>query len=298
MMKRYTKKDFVGLAYISPWIIGFLVFQLYPFVVTFFYSFTEYSILKTPRFNGIDNFIYMFTKDRLFWNSLKVTFIYVITSVPMKIAFALFVAMILNMKLKGVNFFRTIYYLPSILGGSVAVSVLWRFLFMKDGVVNKALGALHLGSVDWLGSPKISIFTVGLLSVWQFGSSMLLFLASLKQIPSELYEAARVDGASKVRTFFSVTLPMISPILLFNIMMQMINAFQEFTGPYVITNGGPMNSTYIFGMHIYANAFQYFKMGYASSLSWFQFIIILIFTVILFKTSKYWTYYEDGGSAL
>jgi oligogalacturonide transport system permease protein len=296
-MNSMKRRRYVGLLYISPWIIGFLVFQLYPFIMSLIYSFTQFSILKSPVFTGLDNYIYAFTKDKLFWQSLKVTINYVLMSVPMKIAFALLVAMILNMKIKGVNFFRTVYYLPSILGGSVAISVLWRFLFMRDGIVNKALAIFHIPGIDWLGNPNISLFTISLLSVWQFGSSMLLFLAGLKQIPAELYEAAKVDGATKFRQFFAITLPMISPIMFFNLMMQMINAFQEFTGPYVITNGGPINSTYIYGMLVYSNAFQYFKMGYASALSWLQFLLILVFTIIFFKTSSYWTYYEDGGKS-
>ncbi|MBZ4644647.1 MAG: ABC-type transporter, integral rane subunit [Clostridia bacterium] len=297
-MKRYRKKDYVGLLYISPWIVGFLLFKLYPFVMSFIYSFSEFSILKTPIFNGLDNYIYMFIKDKLYWQSLLNTVIYVLMTVPMKLAFALMVAMILNIKIKGVNIFRTIYYLPSILGGSVAVSVLWRFLFMKDGIVNKFLAIFRIGGVDWLGSPNIALFTVSLLAVWQFGSSMVIFLAGLKQIPNEMYEAALVDGASRVRRFFSITLPMISPILFFNLVMQMINAFQEFTGPYVVTGGGPMNSTYVYSMLIYDNAFKYFRMGYSSALSWIQFLLILIVTVVIFKSSSYWTYYEDGGKSI
>jgi len=297
-MKRYKKKDYVGLVYISPWIIGFLLFKLYPFIASFIYSFTNYSISGNFKFTGLSNYIYMFTKDTLFWPAFFNTLLYVAMTVPMKLAFALFVAMILNMKIKGVNLFRTIYYLPSIFGGSVAVSVLWRFLFMKDGIVNKFLAMLHIGSVDWLGSPNIALFTVSLLAVWQFGSSMVIFLAGLKQIPNELYEAATVDGASKTRRFFSITLPMLSPVLFFNLVMQTINAFQEFTGPYVITGGGPMNSTYVYSMHIYDNAFKYFRMGYSSALSWVQFLLIMVITLIIFKTSSSWTYYEDGGQSV
>ncbi|MBZ4664901.1 sugar ABC transporter permease [Mahella sp.] len=297
-MKRYKRKDYIGLLYISPWIIGFLLFKLYPFIMSFIYSFTEYSITGTPAFSGLSNYIYAFTKDRLFWTSFFNTLLYVVMTVPMKLAFALIVAMILNMKIKGVNIFRTIYYLPSIFGGSVAVSVLWRFLFMKDGIVNKFLSIFNIGSVDWLGSPDIALFTVSLLAVWQFGSSMVIFLAGLKQIPNELYEAALVDGASRARRFFSITLPMLSPVLFFNLVMQTINAFQEFTGPFVITAGGPMNSTYLYSMLIYDNAFKYFRMGYSSALSWVQFLLIMVVTIIIFKTSSSWTYYEDGGQSI
>jgi len=297
MKHRYKKKDLVGLIYIAPWIFGFLIFKLYPFVMSFYYSFTRFSVLKTPKFIGLENYVYMFTKDTLYFKSLFNTIKYVIMTVPMKLSFALFVAIILNVKLRGVNLFRTVYYLPSILGGSVAVSVLWRFLFMSDGIVNKFLSYIGIKGPDWLGDYKVALFTVSLLAVWQFGSSMVLFLARLKEIPQELYEAAVVDGASRFRRFISITIPMISPILFFNLVMQMINAFQEFTGPYIITNGGPMNSTYVYSMLIYDNAFRYFKMGYASALSWIQFLLILVLTLLIFKSSASWTYYEydEGG---
>lgn len=294
-MKYYRNKNYIGLLYISPWIAGFLLFKLYPFVMSFIYSFTEFSILDKPVFTGLDNYIYMFTKDKLFFPALKATLAYVLMTVPMKISFALFVAMLLNMKLRSINIFRTAYYLPSIFGGSVAVSVLWRFLFMKEGIVNKFLGFFGIKSIDWLGNPDVALFTVSLLAVWQFGSSMVIFLAGLKQIPNELYEAAIVDGASRMRKFFSITLPMISPVMFFNLVMQTINAFQEFTGPYVITGGGPMNATYVYSILVYDNAFRYFRMGYSSALSWVLFLLIMVFTALLFKSSSYWTYYEDGG---
>jgi len=293
---RYRKKDFVGFLYILPWLIGFLIFRLYPFIMSFYYSFSDYTMLKPPRYVGLYNFIYMFTKDELFPKALLNTIKYVIITVPLKISFALFVAIILNMKLRGINLFRTVYYLPSIFGGSVVISILWRFLFMKEGIVNKFLSLFGIEGINWLGDPRIAMFSVSLLAVWQFGSSMVLFLARLKEIPSELYEAALVDGASRLKMFTKITLPMISPIMFFNLVMQTINAFQEFTGPYIITGGGPVNSTYLLSMLIYDNAFKYFRMGYAAALSWVQFVIILIFTAFIFRSSTYWTYYEyDEG---
>ena len=298
MKQKYKKrrmKDYVGLLYIGPFIIGFLIFQLYPFISSIIYSFTDFTMIKKPDFVGFSNYINMFTKDRDFWNSVKVTFKYVLMAVPMKLIFALFIAMVLNMKLKSINFFRTIYYLPSILGGSVAVAVMWRFLFMYDGLVNNFLGVFNILPVSWLGNPDISLYTIGLLAVWQFGSSMVLFLAGLKQIPENLYEASAIDGASKVKQFFVITLPMLTPIILFNMVMQTISAFQEFTGAFVITNGGPMKSTYLYGMMLYDNAFVHFKMGYASAQSWILFFIIVTITAILLKSSKRWAYYEDGG---
>lgn len=295
MARKYEKGQLVGLLYIAPWIIGFGVLQLYPFIMSFIYSFTDYNITGTPTFVGLKNYITMFTNDEMFYISLRVTMIYVLVSVPMKLLSALFFAMLLNIKIGAVNFYRTMFYLPSIFGGSVAISVLWRFLFMRDGVVNGILGLLKVAPVDWLGSPNMSLFTISLLSVWQFGSSMVLFLAGLKQVPSELYEAAEVDGASKVRMFFTITLPMLSPIILFNLVMQMLNAFQDFTGAFVITNGGPMNSTYLYALKLYNEGFSFFKMGYASALSWVLFVIILIFSGVIFKTSNTWVHYEDGG---
>ncbi|WP_284638142.1 carbohydrate ABC transporter permease [Paenibacillus silviterrae] len=292
---RRNSKRYIGLLYISPWLIGFLVLTLYPFVASLYYSFTDYSMVKQPSFVGLANYVEIFTKDPDFYNSLKVTFLYVLMAVPGKLVFALLIAIILNVQIKGINFFRTVYYLPSILGGSIAVSVLWRFLFMREGLVNKVLSYASIGPIDWLGNPKLALFTISLLPIWEFGSSMVLFLAGLKQIPKELYEASKVDGASRLRTFFSVTLPLLTPVILFNLIMQMINAFQQFTAAFVITGGGPVKSTNLYGLMLYENAFRFFKMGYASALSWVLFIIILVFTFVLFGTSNRWTHYEDGG---
>ncbi|MFH5185122.1 carbohydrate ABC transporter permease [Paenibacillus sp. TAB 01] len=296
LKRKRSRASYIGLVYISPWIIGFLLLQLYPFLASMYYSFTSFDLINTPKWIGLKNYVDMFTKDDMFYQTLKVTLIYALIAVPAKLAFALLVAVILNVKMRSVNFFRTVYYLPSILGGSVAVAVLWRFLFMKEGVINNVTAMLHLPAVDWLGNPKLSLFTISMLNVWQFGSSMVLFLAGLKQVPGELYEVGRVDGASKLRMFFSVTLPLITPILLFNLVMQIVNAFQEFTGAFVILpDGGPLKSTYLFGMKLYDEGFKFLKMGYASALSWVLFSIILIFTLLVFRSSSYWAHYEDGG---
>lgn len=292
---KYTKRGNMGYLYIFPWILGFLIFQLYPLGASLYYSFTEYNITGTPTFVGFKNYITMFSSDLLFYTSLGNTLKYVFLSLPMKIITALIVAVILNQKLKGINFYRTVYYIPSIFGGSVAISILWRFLFMDGGLINRMLNGLGMTSVQWLSSPNYSLFTLSLLSVWQFGSSMVLFLAALKQVPEDLYEAALIDGAGAVRMFFKITLPMITSVLFFNILMQLVNAFQDFTGAFVITNGGPLNSTYLYALKLYDEAFKYFKMGYASALSWVLFVIILIFTAIFFRFSEAATYYEDGG---
>ena len=290
-----NKKINAGVLYILPWILGILLLKLFPFGLSLFLSFTRYDLMSPPEFIGISNYLEMF-KDELFIKSLGNTIRYVIITVPLKLAFALFVASLLNFKIKGVGFFRTAYYLPSILGGSVAISVLWRFLFADNGLVNMLLKILHIPTISWMGDQKYALLTIGLLSVWQFGSSMVIFLAALKNIPNTLYEAARIDGASKIRMFFRITFPLLTPVIFFNFIMQMLNAFQEFNAPYIITKGGPLNSTYLYSLLIYDNSFRYFNMGYASALAWFFFIIIMLCTAIVFKTQKYWVYYEDGGN--
>ena len=281
------------MVYIIPWLIGFIILQALPFFSSLFYSFTNLSMLKAPRFVGLDNFIEIFTRDSDFKNSLHVTLIYVLISVSLKLCFALFIAMLLNLKIRGISTFKTLYYLPSILGGSVGIAILWRFLFSRQGFVNLLLNKLSIPSVNWLGSPDIALFTISLLSVWQFGSSMILFLAALKQIPSDLYEAAAIDGAGLSKRFIKITIPMITPIILFNMVMQTINAFQEFAAPYLITRGGPLKSTNLYGLLIYDTAFNYLQMGYASALSWILFVIITCFTLLIFKSSEYWTFYQD-----
>ena len=289
------RRQRVGLIYILPWIIGFFVLQLYPFIASFVYSFTNYNLGGKMGFIGLDNYVQILTKDSEFWNSLKVTLIFVIVSVPGKLAFALFIAILLNQKVRCVNIFRTVYYLPSIFGSSVAISIVWRMLFQTDGIVNSLLAKLSISPIPWLGEPLIALLTLCLLSAWQFGSSMVIFLAGLKQIPAELYDAAKVDGASAVRIFFTITVPMLTPMVFFNIIMQMINAFQEFTSAFVITDGGPLQGTYLYGLKLYNEAFRYFKIGYSSALSWILFTVIMVFTLILFRSSRRWVYYEDGG---
>ena len=293
--KQWKLKDFRGLFYISPWLIGFLCLQLYPFLSSLYYSFTQYNVLGSPKFIGLNNYIRLFTIDPDFKKSILVTLEYALISVPAKLLFALLIAIVLNMKLKGINLCRTVYYIPSILGGSVAVSALWRLMFMSDGILNKLLALVGLPAVNWLGQAGTAMFTICLLQVWQFGSSMVLFLAALKQIPMDLHEAASIDGAGRGKRFFYITLPMITPIIFFNLIMQSINALQNFTSAFVITNGGPLKSTSLIGMKLYTEGFSNFKMGYASAISWVLFAIVLVFTMFIFKSSDAWVYYEDGG---
>ena len=289
----WTKRNKIGFMYVSIWIFGFLLFQLYPFICSLVYSFTDYDIFSKPEFVGFANYIKLFTKDKEFWNSLIVTLKYTFITVPGKVVLALIIAVILNKNLKGINFIRTVYYIPSLLSGSVAVAILWKVLFMNDGFVNSLLGCFNIEPVKWLGTPDMALVTICMLEIWQFGSSMVLFLSALKQVPQSLYEAARIDGASKPRMFFKITLPMITSIAFFNIIMQLITALQNFTSAFVVTNGGPNKGTYVLGMKMYTDAFKYFKMGYACATSWILFIVILIMTAVLFATSKKWVYYDN-----
>lgn len=291
----HKRGRWTGFFYILPWLIGFAVFQLYPFLASLFYSFTKYSFGKTPEFIGLDNYIRLFTRDKQFLSTLSITARYALIAVPGKLICALLVAILLNAKVRGIGLYRTVYYMPSILGGSVAVSVLWRTMFMRDGMVNRLLGLLGIPPVDWLTDPSIALYTISMLQIWQFGSAMVIFLAALKQIPQELYEAAEVDGAGKLRQFFSVTLPQISSVLFFNLIMQSIQALQNFTSAFVVTNGGPMKTTYIIGMKLYDDAFVNRKIGYASAESWVLFLIILMLTLLVFRSSDAWVYYADGG---
>lgn len=280
-----------GFLYVSPFVAGLLVFTAFPFVYSLYLSFTDYNLISAPKWSGLANYSFMLLKDRTFWQSLKVTFIYVFMAVPLKLAFALFIAYILNYKLKFINLFRTAYYVPSILGGSIAVAVLWRYIFAETGLVNLLLSTVGVEPVNFFGDPDWALFTIVLLRLWQFGSAMVIFLAALQAVPASLYEAASIDGASKWRMFRSITVPLISPVIFFNLIMQLVQAFQEFNGPYVITGGRPLKATYLMPLYIYETSFKQFDMGYGAALSWVLFLIIAIFTVAAFVTSKYWVYY-------
>lgn len=289
----WHKRNRTGLYYVSIWLIGFALFQLYPFLTSLYYSFTDYSIFNSPKFIGFSNYVRLFTIDPDFMNSMKVTLQYTFITVPGKVILALLIALLLNKKLKGVNYVRTIYYIPSLLSGSVAVSILWKVLFMDDGFINSLLTAIHIPAVPWLGSTHTALLTICLLEIWQFGSSMVLFLSALKQVPVSLYEAALIDGAKKGTVFFKITFPMISSVAFFNIIMQLIQALQNFTSAFVVTNGGPSKATYVLGMKLYTDAFRNFNMGYACATSWIMFAMMLVMTLVLFATSKKWVYYDN-----
>lgn len=291
--KKTMKREYQAYLYILPWILGFAILQLYPFVSSFIYSFTDYTVGAKATFQGLANYKKLFTQDKEFWNSLKVTILFALYTVPGKLIMALAVAMFLNRDLKGINLIRTLYYIPSLFGGSVAVALLWRLMFLDNGVINAILSALHLPVIQWLGDTRYALRTICMLEIWQFGSSMVMFLAALKQIPRSLYEAAEIDGAGKVTRFFHITLPQISPIIFFNLINQTIQALQNFTSAQVITEGGPLKSTYVLGLKLYKEGFSYFKMGYASAISWVVFAAIMIFTLAIFASSKLWVHYAD-----
>ena len=294
-MKSLTRRRYIGLLFISPWIIGFLVLQLYPFITSLIYSFAEYNIMSSPKFIGIQNYVQLLTRDREFWNSLRVTVIYTLFTVPGKLVVALLVAVLMNKNMRGVNAIRTIYYLPSLFGGSIAVSILWKLMFQNTGIINQIIGLVGVQPVKWLGNPNTAMPVIIMLNLWQFGSAFVMFLAALKNVPSELYEAAEIDGAGRVVQFFRITLPQISSIIFFNIIMQTITALQSFTGPMVITGGGPLKATYVLGLKLYTEAFSYYKMGYACAISWVIFILIMAVTGVLFRFSSMVVYYEDKG---
>ena len=281
----------LGYGYLTPYLIGLVVFTAVPFLTSLYLSFTKYDLMNTPTWTGLSNYERLFTRDRTFTKSLNVTLIYVFLTVPLKLAFALFIAAILNYRLKFINLFRTAFYVPSILGGSIAIAVLWRYLFATEGLVNMALAGVGLAPVDWFGDPTNALFTITLLRCWQFGSAMVIFLAALQSIDKSLYEAAAIDGAGKVTTFIFITLPLLTPVIFFNLVMQMVQAFQEFNGPYIITQGGPLKSTYLLPLYIYEEAFKKFNMGYASAIAWVLFVIITALTLFAFWSSRKWVYY-------
>lgn len=293
-----VRETLKGYAFISPFVIGFLAFTLIPIVTSLYFSFTKYNLFSPPEWIGLANYKKMFTDDPRYWNSLKVTLIYVFAGVPLRLGFALLVAMILNTASRAVGLYRTLFYLPSLIGGSVAVAIMWRNIFGDTGIVNIALAALGIPTVRWFGDPTAALWMLIFLSVWQFGSSMLIFLAGLKGIPATYYEAASVDGATYGQKFFKITLPMLSPVILFNLIMQTIAAFMTFVPAFIISKGtgGPLDGTMLYSLYLFLNGFEFFNMGYASAMAWIMLIIVGFFTAIVFISSKYWVHYESEGS--
>lgn len=289
--KFWYNDNTVGYIFSLPFIIGFLAFTLIPIAVSMYYSVTDYKLGQTPAFIGIKNYLELL-KDERFINSVKVTLIYVVTSVPTKLIFALFVAYLLTQGRRGVTFYRSLYYVPSLIGGSIAVALVWKTIFSRKGLANTILSSLGLQKLSWLGDPKLSMGILVLMSAWQFGSSMIIFAAGLKEIPGSYYEAAEIDGANKWQRFLSITLPCLSPIILYNLVMQTITAFMAFTQAFVITQGGPNDATNFYALYVYNHAFKWSNMGYASAMSWLMLVLISVITLILFKSSKFWVFSE------
>lgn len=296
-MIKALKKHVTGYAFISPFVLGFLIFTAFPIIASFYYSFTRYDMFSPPQYVGLENYINMFTNDSKYWKSVTVTLRYVIAAVPLRLMFALFIAMLLVRASRAIGIYRTMFYLPSIIGGSVAVAIMWRNLFGDDGVINIVLMALGLDAIRWFGDPIAALWMLILLAVWQFGSSMLIFLAGLKNIPPTYYEAASVDGANAVQRFFRITIPMLSPVILFNTIMQTISAFITFIPAFIITKGTgqPLDGTLLYPLYLFRRAFQFFQMGYGSAMAWVLLMVIALLTFILFKTSKFWVHYETKG---
>ena len=287
-----SKKEAVeGFLFISPWLIGFLIFTLGPLIASIFLSLSKWDIFSDPQFVGFANYVKMF-EDPLFKKSLWNTFYYSIVSIPLGMAGGLSLALLLNQKVKGLPIFRTIFYLPSVTSG-VAVALLWKWIFNPEfGLANAILNWFGLPGSQWLSSPTWAMPAIIIMSLWGVGGGMLIYLAGLQGIPQQLYEAAELDGAGSWSCFVNITLPMLSPTLFFQLIMGIIGSFQVFTQVFVMTGGGPANATLVYVLYLYRNAFQWWKMGYASALAWFLFAIILILTLIQFKLAPRWVNYD------
>lgn len=292
---RARRQAVAGYLFLVPWFVGFIGLVLGPMVTSAYLAFTDYDLFTAAEWVGLDNFRTIVTADRDFRQSMWVTIVYVVASVPLRLLVALGLAIVLNRAMRGIGIYRAVMYLPSLLGGSVAIAILWRHLFGGDGVVNQFLGLFGIPGRNWIGSPDTALWTLVVLAIWQFGSPMIIFLAGLQNIPSELGEAAEVNGAGRGQRFRHVTLPLLTPMIFFNLVMQSIVAFQAFTPAYIISNGsgGPVGSTLFYTLYIYQRAFTDFDMGYASALAWILVAVIAVVTAVNFAGSRRWVHYSD-----
>ena len=289
-----TPDNKAAYIFLAPWIVGLVVFTIGPVLASLYLSFTDYNLLKPPVWSGFDNVERMLGDARL-WNSLRVTLTYVVVSVPLQLIFALLVALVLDRGMRGLGIYRSIFYLPSLLGGSVAIAILWRQVFGTDGIINGFLSWFGIDGPGWISHPDYALGTIIILHIWTFGSPMVIFLAGLRQIPDMYYEAAQMDGAGRFRRFFSITFPLLTPIIFFNLVLQIIFAFQSFTQAYIVSGGtgGPSDSTMFFTLYLYKQAFTELDMGYASAMAWFLLLIIGGFTAFNFWLSRFWVFYDD-----
>lgn len=294
MKQRRPKDNKAAFIFLAPWMVGLVAITVGPMLMSLYLSFTDYNLIQDPNWIGLDNFTRMFGDER-FWNSLGVTLTYVVVGVPLQLALALAVALALDKGLKGLAFYRSVFYLPSLLGSSVAVAILWKQMFGTSGLVNQILAFFGIHGPGWISDPSTALGSIILLHVWTFGSPMIIFLAGLRQIPSMYYEAAAVDGAGRATRFFKITLPLLSPIIFFNLVLQIIGAFQSFTQAFIVSggSGGPSDSTMFFTLYLYQRGFGQFDMGYASAMAWVLVVIVGAFTAINFYASKFWVFYDD-----
>lgn len=281
--------------FISPWIIGFIIFTLGPMIVSLYLSFTDYSLgssISWPTFTGLENYIKLFAQDPKFWHSLGVTVTYAIIAVPLTLFFGFMVAFLLNLKVPGLAVWRTLYYLPSVTP-AVAGAILWGIIFNPSfGIMNWFLSLMSIKGPGWLSSQQWALPALIIMSLWGVGGGMIIYLAGLQGIPTTLYEAAEIDGANSLKKLIHITLPLMTPVIFFNLVIGIIGTFQFFTGVYVLTRGGPADATLFYNLYLYNNAFRYMEMGYASSLAWVLFIIVLLLTLLVFRSSSLWVYYE------
>jgi multiple sugar transport system permease protein len=290
--QRYLMRALEGWAFILPAVLGLLIFTAGPMVASAYYSLTDYDLLTPPKFIGLDNYQRLFTRDRLFPISLYNTAYFSFLAVPLQTLAALGQALLLNVKVKGVNLYRTLFYLPSVTP-SVATVILWTYILSKNyGLLNSALWALGIPPIDWLFNPRLAKISLILMTLWQVGGRMVVFLAALQAVPEELYESAKLDGAGWFRQTAHITLPMISPAIFFNVIVGIIGTFQVFTAAFIATQGGPMNTTLFYVLYLYRQGFESLRMGYASAMAWILFVIVLIVTAIQFLGSRTWVYYE------
>jgi multiple sugar transport system permease protein len=296
--KRYNRRrseNITAYLFLMPWFLGLVLITIGPILASLYLSFTDYPLLAPPEWIGLDNYRQMIGDPR-FWNSIRVTFTYVVISVPLQLTFALTLALILDKGIRGLPIYRAIYYLPSLLGSSVAVALLWRQIFGSDGLVNRLLASVGVeNETGWVSHPDTALWTLILLNVWTFGSPMIIFLAGLRQIPRDLYEAASVDGAGRFVRFRKITLPLLTPIVFFNLVLQTIGAFQSFTQSFIVSNGtgGPADSTLFYSLYLYQRGFGNFEMGYASAMAWVLLMIVASITALNFLASRYWVFYGD-----
>jgi multiple sugar transport system permease protein len=290
-----ARESVAGYLFLLPWLVGFLGLVLGPMVASLWLSLTKYDLLSPPVWVGAQNYVNLLSDPR-YLQSVKVTLTYVGLSVPLRLVFALLLALVLNRGVRGLDLYRAIFYVPSLLGASVAIAILWRQLFGGDGVVDQLLRLLGWHNPPaWVFDPRYAIFTLIVLAIWEFGSPMVIFLAGLRQIPRELYEAAMVDGAGRVSRFFRITLPLLTPLVLFNLVLQMIGSFQAFTPAYIVSggSGGPIDSTLFYTLYLYQQAFGSLHMGYGAAMAWVLLLVIAAVTAIVFATSRYWVFYME-----